>query len=1103
MKMAKVDSHRSTAAHQTALLEKQLTRRSRDLPALQTRSASPYLGDDSGYDFEINASAILPEEGPPPAPRVPVLPDQGLDAFGEALRLHRRPNRPAPKMWTLEQGDDTDSEGGDDEDFVGLRQEEEVNHTVNEHQDWWPFASQMELYGLCLFDNPRHPMSVKTQQMSIAFAKNAILAKGTTFSKEVSGESGNIFSCTSLQVALVRDFSNPETRKEMVLYPRRGTFISTFQDAEHFRNLPADISGPCAVLEDGKPVFVTEGVLCKDNKQLIVDSWYVSDNDKIRGTGHLVRPADVSEQITIDFALEDVQQRIGSSAHALRQGATPLFSLPIIVQCDDLSGVRSKKWNIHYALSFQNAALSPAAMAKEANIHMFSVSSFATPLEMVTEFVKQLSNAYKQPFEVWDSLLRRMVRVRPYPLLVLADNVMAATLCSHVGTGQNSKPCRTCNWGGNREYKGSLEGIEALMQPGALRTSEETVAELGKQLNLAVDGTVTAYFDSQKLSGVKDSTLEEITDIMFETRKILGGKVPDHPDTPARRMSKKAITQEMRAQAQSYQRGTWFNTFLQDDTGWPFEIHTQTPVETLHTLWLGPVKYLAMATVDFVNVDVLRVRLEAVSTDGLNCGKEVPAKYLLDHVASLNGKEYKLLAQTMPAALPPLVQEELAPRRLLKAWSAMARLCKAVSAPHFARYEYEECVEEVENALLGVYQTIADIAPLSIPTRPKFHILSHLASNIRAFGPAVNFNTERFEAFNSPIREASIHSNRQAPSRDILARMQDQEMLRHIVTGGEWISQGRVKQAASRVRQFGSQDNLEQRLLLESWGLQAVKKRQLPDSPTSPTCALGHVTVHKGSSGGKLFQDAALREQLVEPIENIEHIGEEEFEAAVKVWTSARDEVMLGSYVLVEYEQGFADGTIGKIEAISKRKTGSALVELEILEDVDWSKEWSMERVVARGKFVIVPADRIIMQVNVVHDCIHHQCGVDRAGRQIRQERRVTETTAPTIHHETGAEEQYFLLNHHLLRFPPPLLAHTFPSHRHRNFSQREVADHVLRELTKAKQRKSSSKKNRRRAAAFQDDSDNPQTSDEGGNGDGGDAEVSSTEEDDESMEVD
>lgn len=68
--------------------------------------------------------------------------------------------------------------------------------------------------------------------------------------------------------------------------------------------------------------------------------------------------------------------------------------------------------------------------------------------------------------------------------------------------------------------------------------------------------------------------------------------------------------------------------------------------------------------------------------------------------------------------------------------------------------------------------------------KPKFHILLHLPDHIRRLGPAMLFATEAFESFNAVIRAKSIHSNRQAPSRDIALAFAQGNRIRHLLSGG-------------------------------------------------------------------------------------------------------------------------------------------------------------------------------------------------------------------------------------------------------------------------------------------------------------------------------
>ena len=60
-------------------------------------------------------------------------------------------------------------------------------------------------------------------------------------------------------------------------------------------------------------------------------------------------------------------------------------------------------------------------------------------------------------------------------------------------------------------------------------------------------------------------------------------------------------------------------------------------------------------------------------------------------------------------------------------------------------------------------------------------------AHVRRFGPAMLFATEAFESFNAVIRAKSIHSNRQAPSRDIAMAFAQGNRVRHLLSGGYFV----------------------------------------------------------------------------------------------------------------------------------------------------------------------------------------------------------------------------------------------------------------------------------------------------------------------------
>ena len=131
---------------------------------------------------------------------------------------------------------------------------------------------------------------------------------------------------------------------------------------------------------------------------------------------------------------------------------------------------------------------------------------------------------------------------------------------------------------------------------------------------------------------------------------------------------------------------------------------------------------------------------------------------------------------------------------------------------------------DVDVATSNVIDAFASIDPTKILAKVKLHLLTHLKTDIRRFGPLVGCSTEVFESFNAVFRQCSILSNRQAPSRDIAIQFGKQEGFKHRVTGGWWkADNGDWVQVGPGIKRFVA-NNVE---VLENVGLSS----KIPDEP--------------------------------------------------------------------------------------------------------------------------------------------------------------------------------------------------------------------------------------------------------------------------------
>ncbi|KNF03645.1 hypothetical protein PSTG_03166 [Puccinia striiformis f. sp. tritici PST-78] len=168
-------------------------------------------------------------------------------------------------------------------------------------------------------------------------------------------------------------------------------------------------------------------------------------------------------------------------------------------------------------------------------------------------------------------------------------------------------------------------------------------------------------------------------------------------------------------------------------------------------------------------------RLESFSCTSLNIDSLKP-KYLVQHVKSLIGRDFKILLQAAPFALIEFMDPEQK-----KVWLSLCRLTPLIFQTKIK--DMEECLSALQSHIDDfLYHLIGSTAQWI--NKPKIHMLLHLVESIRRFGPASLVSTEKFESFNGVLRKGSVHSNRQAPGRDLATSFDSYGNIRFVVLGG-------------------------------------------------------------------------------------------------------------------------------------------------------------------------------------------------------------------------------------------------------------------------------------------------------------------------------
>ncbi|KAJ3926330.1 MAG: hypothetical protein NXY57DRAFT_979096 [Lentinula lateritia] len=289
-----------------------------------------------------------------------------------------------------------------------------------------------------------------------------------------------------------------------------------------------------------------------------------------------------------------------------------VLAFPIWLYCDDTSGNVSKKWNKHNSFLFTAAGLPRHLANKESNIHFLSTSNTAPPLEMLDGIVLALCG---------DNPMQRKVDDEDNPSSTADDgNESDASLSSNSGRQSKKRNIES--------MKDMITRISDFMKRGKPRNREETCTELRSQfIEGARVGGATQYKQMKTESGVKDTYQDEFV---------------------------------AKIQAIATKKG--------------LDPHQDTPVEILHVILLGVVKYYWRDAVARTKKDhdLLIGWLSSFNTWGLGISPLL-GKTLVNYAGSLTGRDFRAIAQAAPFVLHGLLTDDQ-----LKVWKALSALVTLV-----------------------------------------------------------------------------------------------------------------------------------------------------------------------------------------------------------------------------------------------------------------------------------------------------------------------------------------------------------------------------------------------------------------------------------------
>ncbi|KAF7377204.1 hypothetical protein MSAN_00140100 [Mycena sanguinolenta] len=417
------------------------------------------------------------------------------------------------------------------------------------------------------------------------------------------------------------------------------------------------------------------------------------------------------------------------------------------------------------------------------------------------------------------------------------------------------------------------------VSPGDPRTKENTLTELKKQVELACGGVAKRVQELQTQTGVKDAYTQYWIDQIVARAAEMRRENADASESTV----KSELIKWMHDNEQKL-----YSPFL---TLKGFDPAADTPVELLHTVLLGTVKYIwhiSHTPWSAEKKKTYSIRLQATETEGLSI-HAIRANYIMQYAGSLIGRQFKTIVQTALFHMHDLVTEDQ-----FIAWKAVGELSALLWVPEIqdmAQYQ-----KDLKVAVGNLLDIIAQIDPSKIMTKIKYHLLAHIDSDAVRFGPLIGVMTEIFESFNAVFRYCSIYSNHLAPSRDIAIQLGRQETIKHQLTGGRWLSKsnGDWQIAGIGVRTFIEKNPILQRLV--GWTPEKLQKQgETKLAPLKRGVPLRPVELLKNTNAARALNFG-------------EYSGDSEWMRCKTVVCESLDECSVGTWVFAKSQADESQG---------------------------------------------------------------------------------------------------------------------------------------------------------------------------------------------------
>ncbi|KAF8951656.1 hypothetical protein BDZ97DRAFT_1683873 [Flammula alnicola] len=883
-------------------------------------------------------------------------------------------------------------------------------HQPQTHDAWFPYESKT-MFLLDTLDNlPRMKISNSLMKVLLWILREvgardvptlyrlrqvqATLRKTGVPTIQHKSPKGNIYSINDPRTL---DWANPTVCDYIRRYPviPPDGVISEVYHAQKWMEVDPHVLSP--MYDAGNcHYYIDELAVLKNGKFIIPLRWLEDTDRKVFADAYSVKfnslsvaSVDDSKMIRVQASdlehnfldLNDMQlaltwdsrtitagypARMPNPDRALAEG-DPLYTSWIDVFGDDVSGNISKSYNKHSNIYLSHRNLPRKLLQQEFHVHFVSTSPVASVPEQFHGIKQAIESTHKKPVKVRHGTTGASIRFKIYVNSEPGDNPAQSEVSGHIG-GNGNHLCRKCDAGGTKEVKQSDDGYHQLFKLGSARSGAAVLSEVKSQVKLACLGVAAKVDKQQTATGIKDAYTQFWIDHLIERARTLKKENPHRTDSDI---------QKDLLQWVEDRKSDIYNPYLELDG---FDPVVDTPVEILHTILLGVVKYLwhgSHTSWTPHQKQTYSVRLQSTNTSGLSI-HAIRANYIMQYPNSLIGRQLKTIAQVNVFHVYDLVDNT---QFLLT--KAVGELAALLWFPEIR--DMKEYLSDVEIAAANVLDLFAMIDPSKMTNKMKLHLLAHLKEDILRFGPLVGTASETFECFNAIFRFCSIFSNHLSPSRDIALQLAGQELLKHRLTGGWWPTEdGEWRRPGPSVRNFIRDHPTLQAFV--GW---------TSDKPLFNGNNLGSVRLEPLKRGAN------------QKIESRKYVPWCQTQGAKAInasedpnsqWTPCRsaigrygDNCLVGSWIFATSPFNRQESVTGRIVEIWSEEKNRAVVILDIFKVCGTRHKIFGMPMLARPDdkttYIVIPTIDIEFLYNVQHDCVLAKCTA--SGKQALMQERV------------------------------------------------------------------------------------------------------------------